>query len=397
MEKGMNAKQLARYRIGLFRDAANFRQPQRVPHFANVVTWKIYDAGYTLKEAFGDFSVMEKVVRHFLDTYTVDATIDLGIRNQFNVTETFSDTSNYYYTEEGVGIHDHSYCTAESLDEYLSDTDKYLWEKALPAKFDDWYEKPQSVWQQTFDEYLKYLKYILKIGSVAKKEYGIPSGAPNNPMRGKIEFGIEHLLESALGIKQLSLAMRREPDAILRFVKGWDERQVKPAIEKILSGKEGPDMHYCFDSSLVMLSHNILNKAQFEQYYWPSLEPLLQAYAKKKKNIRIYTEGSIARHAEYFKDIPKGVLTFHLDSDDPFELRQLLPNATIMGGLSTELLDNGTPEHCVERAKQLIDGLGRDGGFILSEGKMLSYKNDAKRENLLAVCDFANAYYLREG
>ena len=65
-----------------------------------------------------------------------------------------------------------------------------------------------------------------------------------------------------------------------------------------------------------------------------------------------------------------------------------------MGGLTTELLSNGTPEECVAYTKRLCDELGKDGGFILSEGKMLSYRNDSKRENYKAVCDFVNSYRL---
>jgi len=395
MEHNMTPKQLKEYRIKLFRDAASFKKPERVPHFANVVTWKIFDAGYTLDQAFNDFSVMEKCVTHFLDTYTVDAIIDVGIRNQFNITNAFSKAqAHYYYDENCVGVHDHSYCTADDLDEYLENRDKFIWEKALPAKYSDWNDRPLSVWQSTFDEYLKYLKYIFRISSVTGKQYGIPSNAPNNPMSGKIEFGIEHLIEAALGIKQLSIAMRRNPDKIKRFVDTWDEREIKPAIAKIRSGKDGPNLKYCFDSSIVMLAHNILNPKQFEEYYWPRLEPLLAAYAEKKKNIRIYTEGSIGRYAEYFKGIPKGTLTFHVENDDPFELRELLPNVAIMGGLSTRMLSEGTPEECVGYARRLIDELGRDGGFILSQGKMLSYRSDATRENFRAVCEFANSYYL---
>ena len=65
-----------------------------------------------------------------------------------------------------------------------------------------------------------------------------------------------------------------------------------------------------------------------------------------------------------------------------------------MGGMTTDLLSNGTPEECVAYAKRLCGELGRDGGFIFSEGKMLSYRNDAKRENMKAVCEFVNNYRL---
>ena len=41
----MDPKQLKADRIQLYRDAANFKKTDRIPHFANVVTWKVFDAG----------------------------------------------------------------------------------------------------------------------------------------------------------------------------------------------------------------------------------------------------------------------------------------------------------------------------------------------------------------
>ena len=65
----MNGKELKAQRVRLFRDAANFKKTERIPHFANVVTWKVFDAGHTLDEAMTNFDVMEKCVLHFLDKY----------------------------------------------------------------------------------------------------------------------------------------------------------------------------------------------------------------------------------------------------------------------------------------------------------------------------------------
>ena len=112
-----------------------------------------------------------------------------------------------------------------------------------------------------------------------------------------------------------------------------------------------------------------MNKKQFGRFYWPHMKELPDAYAEKGMNIRIFTEGSILRFAEYFRDYPRGVLT-------------------------TELLSNGTPEECVAYTRCLCDELGKDGGFILSEGKMLPCRNDARRENYKAVCDFVSSYKL---
>ena len=389
----MNSKELKKSRVQLFRDAANFKKTERIPHFANAVTWKIFDAGYTLDQAMTNFDIMEKTVVHFLDTYPADAVMDVGIRNQFNVTEAFGPGSYYYYDKEVVGIRDHAHCTIDTLMQYLDDPEKYAWEVILPKKYgEDWAGKTTAVWKKTFSEYMRYVKFVLHMSSVMGK-YGIPSLSPNNPMKGAIVFGVEECMSNLLGIQQLSVAMRRNPDELDAFVKRWNDERIKPVIEKIKAGK-GPDLKYCFDSSILMLAHTIMNKKQFERFYWPYLKELLDAYAEKKMNIRIFTEGAILRFAEYFKDYPKGVLTFHLEQDDPFEFREALPNVAIMGGMTTDLLSAATPEECVNYAKRLCDELGKEGGFIFSENKMLSYRNDAKSENMLAVSKFVNDYRL---
>lgn len=74
----MNSKELKSSRKKLFRDAANFKKTERIPHFANVVTWKVFDAGYTLSQAMTDFDIMEKTVIHFLNKYPVDAVLDVA-------------------------------------------------------------------------------------------------------------------------------------------------------------------------------------------------------------------------------------------------------------------------------------------------------------------------------
>lgn len=309
------------------------------------------------------------------------------------MTEAFGEGSYYYYTEDVVGVHDHAHCTVDTLMDYLDDPVRYAWEVILPQKYgEDWEKKTTAIWKKTFSEYMRYIKFILHMSFVTAK-YGLPSLSPNNPMMGAIVFGVEELFSNLLGIQQLSIALRRNPDVIDQFLNCWDTEKIRPAIKKIKNGK-GPNYRYCFDSSILMLAHTVMNKKQFERFYWPRFKELLDAYAEKGMNIRIFTEGSILRLAEYFKDYPKGVLTFHLELDNPFDFREALPNVCIMGGMTTDLLTNNTPEECVAYAKKLCDELGKEGGFIFSENKMLSYRNDAKSENMLAVCEFVNEYRL---
>ena len=123
----MDSKKLREERIQLFRDCASFRPVRRIPHFANAVTWKVFDAGHTLDEALTDLEVMRECVIHFLDRYTVDGLMDTGIRNQFTVTEAFGLRGYYYYDSESVGIRDHMLCTVDTLFDYMRDYDRFVW------------------------------------------------------------------------------------------------------------------------------------------------------------------------------------------------------------------------------------------------------------------------------
>ncbi len=391
MSSKNEARLLSAERAKLFRDRSSFVHTDRVPHFASAVTWKVFDAGHTIDEAITNHEVMEKCVRHFLDTYYVDGLIDTGIRNQFEVMEAFGSEGYYYYSPEVVGVHDHHYCKVDELMEYLEDPIKYAWTKILPQKYgDEWANKSIDTWKKTFKEYVSYTMFVIHMAGVSGS-YGIPVTAPNNPSKDPIDFGMEVLMANLLGMKDLSLALRRDSDKIEEFVRAFDAQHIGPVVSKALASK-GPNPKYCWDASTMMLVHNVLSPAQFERFYLPSLKELYDAYESKNMHVRVFTEGKILGFKDYFKDYKKGTLTFHVEQDDPFEFRKELGNVAFMGGLSTVMLAESSPEECVAQAKKLCDEMG--DGFIISENKMMSYRNDCNSENYLALCNFLKDYRL---
>lgn len=80
----------------------------------------------------------------------------------------------------------------------------------------------------------------------------------------------------------------------------------------------------------------------------------------------------------------------HLEQDDIFEFRKKLPNIGVAGGMPTTKLGGVSSEECVSYAKELIDTLG--DGYVFCQNKMVSYRNDCTRENLLAVNEFVRNY-----
>jgi hypothetical protein len=141
---------------------------------------------------------------------------------------------------------------------------------------------------------------------------------------------------------------------------------------------------------LVFLGYSILSVDQFRELYWPYLKKVLDTAAKHKKPVFCVCQSTMLRFVEFFQDIPRGVLLMLPEQDDIFEIRKKLPNIALAGGMPTDLLGHGTKEDCVDYAKKLIDTMG--DGFVLSQNKMISFRNDAKRENILAINEFARNY-----
>ena len=180
--------------------------------------------------------------------------------------------------------------------------------------------------------------------------------------------------------------------ARLASIDAMNELFFTPQLEALKKLPEGGNMNYCFDYLSAMLAHNFMNPDQFAEFYWPYMKQVLDVLCEKKMHALIFSEGTILRYKDCFKDYPKGFLTILPETDDVFEIRKELPNIAIMGGMPNSLLGRGTKQACLDRAKRVIDELGCDGGFMFCQDKMGSFRNDANPENLKAVCDFVREY-----
>lgn len=197
----------------------------------------------------------------------------------------------------------------------------------------------------------------------------------------------EYFFSSYRGIKELSIDLRKCKPQLLDTSDAIFNTLVFPTMQQLMN-TEG--LTTICDSIFVMLGHSILSEKQFEEFYWPHLKRCIDIADEHNKSLLLFCESTMLRFTDFFKDIPKGVLFIHLEQDNIFELKKKLPNICFMGGMTSDLLGNGTSAQCVNYARKLIDELG--DGFVFSTNKMISFRNDCKRENLLAVCDFVRNY-----
>ena len=353
----MTNQELEKYRIQLFRDAAGMeKKPDRTPLVSFFVTWKILDSPYKLTEAMNDYDKMEQVVRHHQEAYGFDTMFDFGTRNPYRVAQAMSSPT-YIVDDEAecVSVRDIHICEPKQGAQLAANYEKFLWEVGMAQKFPWWKEDAslQKI-QNAYDEMMRYFGYSMKIKNIMKTEYGLPGVTAPNPYAA---ISMENILGFILGMRGTAMMMRRDKPGLHAMIDAMNELFFTPQLEALKKLPEGGNMDYCFDYLSAMLAHNFMNPDQFAEFYWPYMKQVLDVLCEKKMHALIFSEGTILRYKDCFKDYPKGFLTILPETDDVFEIRKELPNIAIMGGMPNSLLGRGTKQACLDRAKRVIDEL----------------------------------------
>lgn len=390
-ESEMTTQELFLYRRQLFIDATKMeKKPDRVPHMGNIYMWKVTDAGHKISRAIRDWDLMAECVLTNQKRYGFDSLVCIGSNVPAALVDPWGGP--YYHVDDAKGtisIADNERVKAGDYDMMIEDLGKYYWEVLLPRRFPDAFRPGMTLedFKKPLEEYKKYVEYPGRIAKMLREECGVP--APQHCIPCK-SAAMDDLLNWLRGIKGLSRDLRKIPDKLIQVVKAMDANNLDPWVESI---KTSPKNEFAaYDVRVPLLAHNFLSEKQWEEFYWPSVKKIMDATVEADKLAYIYIQGSFARFYDYFRDYPKGHFALHTELDDVYEVRKALPNMCIAGGMPVSLLGNATPDECVAHAKCLIDDLGKDGGFILSEDKMVSFPGDAKAENMKAVCDFVRAY-----
>ena len=96
-------------------------------------------------------------------------------------------------------------------------------------------------------------------------------------------------------------------------------------------------------------------------------------------------------HLDRFAELPDAGIIYHCDRDDIFEVHQKLGHKfAISGGLPNDLLAFGTADQVRQRCKAIIDGVAKDGGYIMDASAIM--QDAAKIENVQAMTDFTREY-----
>ncbi len=380
-------------RASLFKATTRKERVERVPHLANLFSWKFYDAGLKMSEALFDYRKIEQAVRHCLETYEFDLLGETGERNPVIVSSILG-ASEYQINDEknAINVVDQCFMDYEEYPLLIKDPIGFLWSTLLPRKCKKLQDKDNSdVFRAFMREYDRNNEEYGIRAAMVSGEFQIPDFMDYMSPIGVFDSGFEILFNFFRGIRGLSLDMRKNPELLKEVINALESTFLDPSLEAAdgyMTKGSNPDV--CYDTYTLMLAHTIMNPKQFERFYWPYLKKACEYAEKFDKTGYFFIEGSFARFYDFFNDMPKNRFALHSEQDDIFVTKRSV-HETVVGGMPVELLGYATPEECVDYAKKLIDGLSYDYGYVFSENKMVSFASDCRTENFKAVCDYVSS------
>ncbi|NNN19288.1 MAG: hypothetical protein HKL84_05475, partial [Acidimicrobiaceae bacterium] len=95
-------------------------------------------------------------------------------------------------------------------------------------------------------------------------------------------------------------------------------------------------------------------------------------------------EGDCTTRLETIADIPAGKAIYWFERTDLFHAKEVLGDVVCLrGNVPASMLNTGTPEEVRDYCRKLIEGVGKNGGFILDGG--IGIPDEARLENVRAM------------
>ena len=134
-----------------------------------------------------------------------------------------------------------------------------------------------------------------------------------------------------------------------------------------------------------------MSPTQFDTFYWPGLKKVAEAMTDMGMVYVPLYEADWTSRLEHLLEFPKGKTIARFALTDLVKAKEILGGHTcIMGGVPHSILQTASPQQIEEHCKNLIETVGKGGGFILSTNTGIT--NDAKPENVKAMVDAVRKY-----
>jgi uroporphyrinogen-III decarboxylase len=213
------------------------------------------------------------------------------------------------------------------------------------------------------------------------KEEGYPVQAG-----GFCKAPYDHFVDSMRGSKGGMLDMYRNPEKLLAAI----DKAGQFIIRSVAEGARAIGCPYIF-IPLHWGLDGFMSPDQFKTYYWPALKKVILHFIDEDLIPTVLWEGNCTTRLELIGDIPAAKAVYWFEQTDLVHAKEVLGDTVCLrGNVPTSLLNTGTAEEVDAYCRNLIEKVGKGGGFMLDGAA--SIPDEAKNDNVIAMARSVHKY-----
>ncbi|MGM0414913.1 MAG: uroporphyrinogen decarboxylase family protein [Bacillota bacterium] len=404
-------------RVQMLKDVIQLKKPVRVPQCLNLGFFVADYAGYTAKDMMYDYDKLAEAYKKFHNDFEIDAAASSMLMGPAKV---FDILDYKLYDWPGNGVDEKrsyqciekEYMKAEEYDLLINDPSGYWMRFYLPrviGAMESWGKL--SPWTDIIElpfmgpsfipfglpDVQESLKKILEAGSAALEwagafsqidaEVSAKEGLP--PLFGGFaKAPFDTLGDTMRGTRPIMLDMFRRPEKLLEALEVLTPINIEMGIRSA-NQNNNPIIFIPLHKG----ADGFMSEEQFAKFYWPTLEKVVKGLADEGIVPFLFVEGGYNDRLDFLAreaDLPDKQSIWIFDDTDMRAAKEALGDKACIGGnVPGSLLQTGSPEEVEDYVKDLIENVGADGGYILSNGVVL---DDAQPENVTAMLEAGRKY-----
>ena len=384
-------------RLARYTTAMRNGKPDKIPIRPFVAEFTASYAGYTAQEVTQDFRLAFQAARRCAADFDWDAVVGNMVYVWSGLTQTIGTT---YYAVPGIDLApttgfqyrepppEKAFMKPDEYDQLIADPTGFLFNVWLPRISADVNAQGEAVSLRNNMSFLKggmaMYSYFMEFGTQARllrEESGTVSA-----IAGILKAPLDIIADKLRGYIGLTMDLFERPDKVLAACEALIPHLTWVALSGADPAKQVPISIWMHRGCVPFVT-----REQFDRFYWATLKPIIQEIVSKGHQVLFYAEGNWNAHLEAFAELPDGSIIYHVDRDDIFDVhRRIGHKFCLSGGIPNYLLAFGTPDQVRACCKKVIDGVARDGGYIMDASAIM--QNAAKVENVRAMTDFTREY-----
>jgi uroporphyrinogen-III decarboxylase len=393
----MDNEQLYNERLNRYVAAMRNEQPDRIPIRPFVAEFTAKYAGYTCQEVVHDYNKAFDAAIQCAKGFDWDAVVP----NMVYVWTGLAQAAGLrYYGIPGIGIphttgfnyiepsENAAFMREDEYDALIDDPTGFLYNVWLPRVSTEIAKIGEA---STYRNNISLVK-----GSMAMLSYFQAFGPQISRMRsecgtvsaisGIFKSPFDIIADKLRGYIGLTMDMFTQPDKVLKACEALMPHLCHVGLTTADPNRQVPIGFWMHRGCVPFISPN-----QFKSHYWPTLRPIIEEFWKQGHQTLFYAEGKWNYHLDDFAQLPERSIVYHVDRDDIFATHKKLGHKfCLSGGIPNMLLSYGKPEEVRDYCKNVIQGVAREGGYIMDASAIM--QNDTSVENLRAMTEAAHDF-----